>query len=736
MNPGKVVCGLGRVLMFVSVLSAFLALAVFQVAAAGAATWYVDAAAGSGGDGTSWGTAFATIQAGLAAAQSGDVVEVAGGVYTEVLSPVRAGITVAGSTASGRNGVVTVRGGDGQTVLTVAQPSVWRRLTFDGSLNTNANTPVVRITAGGPTFEQCVIGPGQRLLAVGPGGATFSRCTIQAARRGDRVYGQVVTIAAVNAAVTFDYCLFADMEYGYIQAQSASRVDLNNCLLAGFFGDVLYVPANGDVAGGVHLTNCLALANGFAATALVENLSTTAPVTLTNCLIQDKSPVEIAGARFVGDVVEVSPQAPASPQLTQARRPALINIGIDDAENIDFWAQVAAVAGGYGIKTTLAVDTDNAASADWATIQPLVNAGHEVAAHSARHVYLPETRLLTLAYAGSGSGATVSVTSVGTAAATLSVAATGDPEANFSLDLADAATATIEGVCAALNAKAGFTCGFIDISGTTYTSARVLSRDLAAVAGVSIQNVTATLSRDDAQFFADEIAAPKAAVESHLSAPGGGPYACTSFIYPFLDTDAAVLAATAAAGYTAARTGYDGSYAMGGLYDGTTPGGYDTLRIWAVKPGDVFGRALDPATLARRVSAFLEWAKFTGAAVSLFSHGPDEYSLAEWSALLALIAADRQARTAVLGGIRQYVAENAQSQSGSTFVRTSWPNVADYRPLAGSPLVGAGAAYAAAKTDFAGSLVPAGTTPNLGLYQGVNNPLAGRAAIELLLLLP
>ncbi|KHK03695.1 hypothetical protein NY78_0751 [Desulfovibrio sp. TomC] len=713
-------------------------LTVLQGVPAQAATWYVKA--GSSGNGTTWGTAFGSIQEGLNVAGSGDVVEVAGGLYSEAIHSVSAGVTVVGSTASGYNSQVVVKAGDGQEVLTVSHQTVWKGLTFDGSANNNtSNTDlaVVHITAGSPAFEACAIGPGPRLLIIGAGGATFSRCTIQEARLGNRVYSKVVEVLSGSSPVVFNYCLFGDMEYGSIYVNSASQVDFNNCLLAGFAGDILYVPSGVVVAGGIHLTNCLALGNGFAATALIENASTSAPVTLTNCLFQDKSPVEMTGLRYSGDVTEVSPLTPGSPQLTHGRRAALLNLGIDDAANASYATQVAALTSSHGMQLTLALDASDAVDANWADAQALINAGNEVAAHSAHHVYLPETKLMTLAYAGGGTGAKVTVASTGTAATTLTVTAAGDANANFSLNLADSATDTIGKVCTAINAKSGFTCGLITIAGTTYTSASVLSRDLNGVSGVSIQNVTATLLRNDAQFFADEITAPKTLIESRLTAPGSSvAYSCGSFVYPFLGADPAVIAATAAAGYTAARSGYDGSYAMGGLYAGTTPGSYDTLNIWATQPGLIFGRHLDAATLGRRVSAFLEWAKFTGAAVSLFSHGANEYDLTEWSALLALIAADGQIQTAALAGIRQYVAQNAQSSSGSTFVRTVWPPVADYRPLYGSPLLRAGTAYATAKTDFGGAVVSAGTTPTVGLYQANSfNPAGASPAANLLLLL-
>jgi len=720
----------------------FLALALLlllDIFPATAATWYVDAAVASSGNGSSWATAFKTVQAGLNAAASGDTVEVAGGTYNEALASVRAGVTVAGSTASGKNGQVTVRGPAESTVLAVSHQTVWRRLTFDGSQNVS-DYYTVSISGGAPTFDQCVIGPGQKLLNVGTGGATFSRTTIQEARRGDRVYSAVIQLNAGTAApIVFDYCLLGDMEYGYINVVTASRIDFNNCLLAGFWGDVLYLNSSNDyvatVPGGVHLTNCLALGNGFAANALIENQSSVAPVTLTNCLMQDKAPVEMTGTKYTGAVTEASPLTPGSPKLTHGRRPTLLNLGIDDAANVGFFAQVAALANStYGMKMTSAVDAADAVSADWSTLQPLVNAGHEVAAHSAHHVYLPETRLMTLEYTGTGTNAVVTVTGQGTAATALTVSATGDAVANFSLDLTDAATNTIGGVCDTINAKSGFTCGLISISGTTYTSGRVLSRDLAQVAGVSIQNTTATLSRNNAQFFADEIAAPKAIIEANLAAPGGGPYDCTSFVYPFLGEDPTVRTAVDGAGYIAARSGYDGSSAMGGFYSGTTPGGYDALNIWAVQPGIVFGRNLDAATLGRRVSAFLEWAKFNGAAISLFSHGANEYSLSEWSALLALIAADNNVTVATLAGIQAYLAANAQSATNLVYTRTLWPDIANYRPLAGSTLLAAGATYATAKTDFGGQIVPAGTTPSVGLYQS-GTPSSGTAPAPLLLLL-
>lgn len=685
-----------------------------------ATTYYVDAAS-AGGDGSSWAQAFTTIGAGLGAAQSGDVVEVSGGEYVETLSTVRDGVTVTGSETSGHNGTVTVKGGDGQTVLSVSHASTWKRITFDGSANTHQYTSVVSINAGAPTFEDCVIGPGMQLLAIGTGGATFSRCTIAGARRGYN-YGQVVTIAAGSAgAVTFNYCLFGDMQFGYIRPDTASKVEFNNCLLAGFSGYVLYSDSGASIPGGVHLQNCLLMANGYSTPYLIQSKSAAAPVTLTHCLTQPRSPVNIMdGDRFSTNVTEENPLTPGSPELTHGRRVALFNLGIDDAIHVDFWAQVAAMANSRGIPTTLALDADDDVSnADWQTMQTLVNAGNEVAAHTAHHVYLPEKNLLVLTYTGTATDATVTVVTpdTGTAASTLTLDV---PSENFSVsyDLSSDSFDTIAEVQAAINALTDFSASLVSIAHTSYTSGPVLSRDLGAVTATSLPPDTdVTLARNDTQFYADEISEPKATIEAHLTAANGGAYTCASFVYPFLGTDDASIAAVGAAGYTAARGGYTGSFALGGYYDGPTPGGYNALDIWSSQPGTLLGRNLDAATLAERVSALVEWAKFTGVAIGLFSHGANEYTLDEWTALVDQLRADPEVQFGTLHDIQTYLAANAQSVSNNVYIRTNWPNVADYRPILDSSLLNAGTPYDQVMEDFSGKVVPAGTTPTVSLYQ-------------------
>ena len=110
-------------LLLLSVLLAF--------SAAGAATWYVDDSVGSSGDGTSWATAFKTIQQGIIASSNGDEVLVKQGTYIENIA------------FGGKN--ITLRSTD---------PTDWN--VVKGTI-IDANNVVATVTFAGTENDTCVL---------------------------------------------------------------------------------------------------------------------------------------------------------------------------------------------------------------------------------------------------------------------------------------------------------------------------------------------------------------------------------------------------------------------------------------------------------------------------------------------------------------------------------------------------------------------------------------------------
>ncbi len=698
--------GIPMALFLWTAVAAGLALA----APARAATYYVDPS-GSGAGGTTWATAFTTVQAGLAAAvQSGDTVEISAGTYTENLATVHAGVTVQGSTASGHSGTVTIKGSNGQVALSVNHQTTWRRITVDASANTNDGVyaVVIESAAAATAFDQCVIGPGRRLLNI-KAGTAFTRCTISDARVSGT--SPVVYINAGTGDVSFSYCLLSDAGYGYIHAQTADRVDFNNCLLAGFGGSVLYVHPTAVIPSGIFWTNCLALANGVRSNGIIQNDSATVAVTLTKGLVQPRTPFNLSGVKYTGNVTE-SGALSGSPLLTHGRRKALINIGIDDEVSIDMWRDVATECDRYGFKTTLALNTAAVQSGDWPILQGLVNNGHEVASHTAHHVYLADLGLFSIRYIGAGSAATLTIDrSVSPPLLTTSV--TGAPADNVTLSLGTSQTvADVKAYFDTLSTK--YICTLVTVSGTSYDSGRWLSQDAQAVAGADIKSAARLVSADRDAAKHDELTVPKQLIEANLHNASGGSYSCDAFVYPYEGVNDAAIADVHAAGYKVARSNADGFFAMG------SPDGYNLLNILCTEPHLIFGTTWTEAELRNMVSAVLEWTKFTGVAISLFSHAqPEEFTFAQWQTLLGIMAEDPDVSVVTLRQIYDYVSANGQtSDGGITYVRTAaWPAVANYRPRTGSPLIDAGQPYGTAMTDFGGAVVPAGTIPSVGLYQ-------------------
>lgn len=225
---------------------------ILSLTLAGAAraqsTWFVDASAAAGGDGSSWASAFTTLDDALEVAQRFDEIWVADGLYTPALPPagdprmarffVPRDLKLFGGFAGGEPSVDQRAGLFDQTVLSgdIGMPGLagdncyhvvetWGAVTIDGFRITGGNAlgsaepngAGILLSIGQISIDPDIFqGSGLRLR--------HSRIDHHSSSRGGAIYGQL-------AGVQFSDCIFEDNEAtgigGAISLQaSQARIDL------------------------------------------------------------------------------------------------------------------------------------------------------------------------------------------------------------------------------------------------------------------------------------------------------------------------------------------------------------------------------------------------------------------------------------------------------------------------------------------------------------------------------
>ena len=221
-----------------------LALAVSVWSSAASATvWYVDTANAGTQNGTSWATAYKTIQQGIDAATSGDEVWVAQGTYNEQRT----------SSATGslemKTGVAIYGGFNGTETLRATRKYKTNITIIDGSNGRGAGVKAYHVVKGADnaTLDGFVVQNGDAngaTLATKEGGGlnatgfspTVRNCTFRS-NRADAVGG---ALTAITSSAVIDSCIFHDNSAngigtgdgggGAIAACTGGTPVISNCL--------------------------------------------------------------------------------------------------------------------------------------------------------------------------------------------------------------------------------------------------------------------------------------------------------------------------------------------------------------------------------------------------------------------------------------------------------------------------------------------------------------------------
>lgn len=316
---------------------------------------------------------------------------------------------------------------------------------------------------------------------------------------------------------------------------------------------------------------------------------------------------------YVG-VTDLGTNVYESPQFQTRAAPYFILPFIDDYNNLSVAEQVAATAQNYGCHISYAVNTKLVTPADWTRIAALAAAGNEIVAHTRSHADIANNNVFTMHYLGSASTATMTVNQ---AAGTITTYLNGQTTPDLTVPLLDSYNSMLN-VCTQINANPSYSCVIQD-NQNFFTPLM-----LADISNVDIK--TPYLEQAGPGYLNFEINGAISDIQTNI--PG---YVVKAFATPFTSSNTAAEDHMHAAGVLANRNGiFTPEYTPNGNW---LLSGLDVYNIGAEWLPDGY----DASKPAASLGAITEGLGAAGGVLAIYSHGYDEFSLAQWQQLFATL---------------------------------------------------------------------------------------------------
>ena len=221
----------------------------------------------------------------------------------------------------------------------------------------------------------------------------------------------------------------------------------------------------------------------------------------------------------------------------------------------------------------------------------------------------------------------------------------------------------------------------------------------------------AELVMDTTAFMHYMLSESRRKIEQGLRENNAVQKACVAFVCPYSETNLNIRQAMKGTGVVIARSHMPQRFASA-----TESVDFSALQSISLKD-IVIGTPT--ANLKEMLRIYLDYVKYHGSIMGLYSHGANEWTANQWVELFEVLHENPQIKTAGLADIAATVKEQCESTGPWTYRCPSdtgpVSGKTSFRPDQNSPLLGAGLPTEFT-ADFAGNALPAGQMPNIGLY--------------------
>lgn len=640
-----------------------------------------------------------SISAALKIARAGDTIRVAPGVYTETLRVSVPDLRIEGSYSSENIPKVTVAaptGAAGAPLLDDRRNTVWVGIAFEGGQGLLAE---LRGFTG--RFEHCRFDLGREpsIIAIHGGSPRFISCAFLGNAHSVstlELYGQ----GGGRSQAEFVYCLFQDFGAGALFFKGDQDASFTNCLLANCNYALLRKDGNQAEVAFVNTAFYL-----MAAPCLVRQQADAPKVSLSNCLYAP-APNEYFRwkARRLEEQSELILEQcmTASPRFKGGRK-VLLNLGIDDSRNLPVWDALCEHAGKFGLPVTFAIDTMNMKEENWPTVIKRLEQGHEIGAHTVTHSSLLSKFALRLGYAAEQAASAEASVDSGK-----KLTVTVDGKEYFSINLGgEGGYPSMEDLVRRLN-EAGLRAELGDATFRhipAYLLAGTERQD------IRFMSYLPALVLDTNAYMIYSLSKSKEDIETALNKYGAREKQCAAVICPFSEVSPQYREIIRDSGYAIAR-GRKGEPFVPGME-----------KVVILPQQDVSFRVLKdecPATANEEMlRLILDWLKYHGGTLAIYSHGFDEYGLSEWITFFEVLAKETAVQVVnlaqIAGEIRQGYHAGELGEYHCPEAKKRDLGRISYIPQDDSPLLGNGRATPHNR-NFFGREVSAEMPKNIGIY--------------------